>query len=124
MRKHHQRGRRPLAHSSREGGLDAVRLKTRASMQIQNVRLALPGITPGFPKEERMSEHAELPEALQPDPPAPAAKEEKVYPGSLERYRTLRSMREVQEQQGEVDPSLMVCEELAGLAYLIDGIRF
>jgi hypothetical protein len=66
----------------------------------------------------------ELPEALQPDPPAEKKTEEKVYPGSLERYRTLRAMREIQEQQGEVDPSLMVCEELAGLAYLLDGIRY
>jgi hypothetical protein len=73
-----------------------------------------------------MSEqHAELPEALQTDP-EPTRKDENkpVYPGSLDRYRALRSEREASEAHGNYDPAMAICEALEGLAYLLDGIRY
>ncbi len=60
----------------------------------------------------------------------------KIYPGSVERYRELRQQREQQQAQsaqleGQVDgetqnrlTALSVAEELAGLAYILDGIRY
>jgi len=52
----------------------------------------------------------------------------KIYPGSVDRYRFLREKR----QQAETDPkgndnlvaALSIAEELAGLAYILDGIRY
>ena len=68
----------------------------------------------------------ELPEALQPEPEAPV-EAEKQYPGSLTRYRHLRKTRENAEKTA-MGPSelaaLTIAEELAGLAYLLDGIRY
>jgi hypothetical protein len=71
----------------------------------------------------------QLPEALQPEdtqsPQATAEKDNKpVYPGSLERYRTIRKAREILEEEGTLDPLTLIAEELAGLAYLLDGIRY
>lgn len=63
------------------------------------------------------------------------ASNDKTYPGQLSRYNELRVAREVFEQgtgEGEshvpADPavvaSLSIAEELAGLAYILDGIRY
>jgi len=57
-----------------------------------------------------------------------AAEETKVYPGSIERYRFLREKR----QAAETDPkgndtlvaALSIAEEIAGLTYVLDGIRY
>jgi hypothetical protein len=58
-----------------------------------------------------------------------AAKEEKVYPGSLSRYQELREARqaaEASEDQTESERAVVlgVMEELAGLSYILDGIRY
>lgn len=62
--------------------------------------------------------------------------ETKIYPGSVERYRELRKLRESlgSHQDGEsaelhsVDTpayfAAVVAEEMAGLAYILDGIRY
>lgn len=54
------------------------------------------------------------------------AANDKIYPGSLERYRAIRAMREESDAQegSSPNPSLMIAEELAGLAYILDGIRY
>lgn len=53
------------------------------------------------------------------------ASNDKIYPGSVDRYRELRAQREEAQSQGQqVDPALIVAEELAGLAYIADGIRY
>jgi hypothetical protein len=61
-------------------------------------------------------------------------RKEKVYPGGLDRYVALRDAREAQEEALstlDTNPvsdstflALVVAEELAGLAYLLDGIRY
>jgi len=56
----------------------------------------------------------------------------KVYPGSIDRYRELRKMREFlandEAREGGADPQAVlaatIAEELAGLAYILDGIRY
>lgn len=53
----------------------------------------------------------------------------KVYPGGLDRYVELRTKRiEAEHAETQLDPNyliaLTVAEELAGLNYLIDGIRY
>jgi hypothetical protein len=60
----------------------------------------------------------------------------KIYPGSVDRYRELRAAREqTQASFGQLEGSLSgeaqsvltalsVAEELAGLAYILDGIRY
>lgn len=62
--------------------------------------------------------------------------EPKIYPGNLDRYRTLRARREQVEaaaaeagSTGGTSASseiaaLSIAEELAGLAYILDGIRY
>jgi len=63
------------------------------------------------------------------------ADNDKVFPGNIDRYRSLRDARdkfaEQHQQDGAVDPNvfqayvlLNVAEELAGLAYILDGIRY
>lgn len=66
----------------------------------------------------------------------PIQQEQRVYPGSLQRYRDLRFAREAfiaQNTHEELGMSpdalstlvgLSVVEELAGLAYLLDSIRY
>ena len=52
-------------------------------------------------------------------------KEQKVYPGNLSRYSELRKAREEAERQGmSVAGEYVLAEELAGLAYILDGIRY
>lgn len=56
----------------------------------------------------------------------------KIYPGSLDRYRELRANREAFEASNlALDPEhavigagLNIAEQLAGLAYILDGIRY
>jgi hypothetical protein len=56
---------------------------------------------------------------------AAEAQPEKVYPGGLDRYTELRRNRQAREAEGlDDDPGLIIAEELAGLAYLLDGIRY
>jgi len=58
--------------------------------------------------------------------------ETKVYPGSIDRYRELRQAREaLTPAEGEVGgadlhllTAAVIAEELAGLAYILDGIRY
>jgi len=55
--------------------------------------------------------------------------EAKLYPGSIDRYRELRAQREAAQASTDVPDgtavlTLTLCEELAGLAYLLDGIRY
>jgi len=52
--------------------------------------------------------------------------DEKVYPGSLSRYQTLRALREETEESLPMNErvALVIAEELAGLAYILDGIRY
>lgn len=56
--------------------------------------------------------------------------ETKIFPGHIDRYRDLRKLREEQEQKtsGTDDQSeyaaLCIAEELAGLSYILDGIRY
>lgn len=57
--------------------------------------------------------------------------EAKIYPGSIDRYRELRRLREQFEEGGseggERHPlfaAAVIAEELAGLAYILDGIRY
>jgi len=51
----------------------------------------------------------------------------KEYPGQLEDYARIREAREKAEKDG-VDPAtaaaLNIAEQLAGLAYIADGIRY
>lgn len=50
---------------------------------------------------------------------------EKVYPGGLDRYVTLRQARELHEANGGTpEPAWVLAEEMAGLAYILDGIRY
>lgn len=57
-----------------------------------------------------------------------ATDEGKVYPGNLARYRELRAAREALEATESPDPALVqganLVEQLAGLAFILDGIRF
>jgi len=56
----------------------------------------------------------------------------KVYPGNLDRYTELREAREqLQSSTGPEDVANLnlllaatIAEELAGLAYILDGIRY
>jgi hypothetical protein len=53
-----------------------------------------------------------------------AKSEEKVYPGNLARYV---EMREVRSSMDVSDPNFfaaVIAEELTGLAYILDGIRY
>lgn len=63
--------------------------------------------------------------------------EPKIYPGSLDRYRDLRKLREEIESvpdaggrpgsRGENQQAYLlasIAEEFAGLAYILDGIRY
>jgi hypothetical protein len=53
------------------------------------------------------------------------ASNDKIYPGSIDRYRELRAAREeAQASNQPVDPAMVLAEELAGLAYIGDGIRY
>jgi len=53
-----------------------------------------------------------------------AEQDKKIFPGGIDRYR------ELQEAASKVDPAdpqfagLVVAAELAGLAYIADGIRY
>lgn len=60
---------------------------------------------------------------------------QKLYPGSIDRYRALRTLRastpvyesDEAKEQGETNSNyvlLTIAEELAGLAYILDGIRY
>jgi hypothetical protein len=59
-----------------------------------------------------------------------AKSEEKVYPGNLARYVELRNRRLVLEDTGlgagsaEGYAAACIAEELAGLSYILDGIRY
>lgn len=59
-----------------------------------------------------------------------ASEEKKVYPGSLDRYSELREKRIEAETSPDAQEiastvaALSVAEELAGLAYILDGIRY
>jgi len=49
----------------------------------------------------------------------------KEYPGQLADYAELRGLRkEAQANNDPSTPALMVAEQLAGLAYILDGIRY
>lgn len=59
----------------------------------------------------------------------------KIYPGNIDRYRGLRNLRaatpiygsDKDKENGVVNPQhvgLCIAEELAGLAYILDGIRY
>ncbi len=60
--------------------------------------------------------------------------ETKIYPGSIERYRELRKLREFLGQDGEGNDgkgsdsqaylAATIAEEMAGLSYILDGIRY
>ena len=59
--------------------------------------------------------------------------EPKVYPGSIERYRELRKQREFIAKNAESEDApgdsqayfaAVLAEEIAGLAYILDGIRY
>jgi hypothetical protein len=53
------------------------------------------------------------------------ATNDKIYPGNVDRYRELRAAREEAQAKGEqTDPALVLAEELAGIAYIADGIRY
>jgi hypothetical protein len=54
---------------------------------------------------------------------------DKIYPGSIEHYRSIRAQREAleaSEDQTERERAVFVgvLEEMAGLSYILDGIRF
>jgi len=51
-------------------------------------------------------------------------KQEKVYPGNIGRYNELRAAREALDPSDPNFFAAVVCEELAGLAYILDGIRY
>lgn len=74
------------------------------------------------PKEDEMSEGAT--EQAQ----AEAAEKRKLYPGQLAEYARLREVREnVQNDEGHdlnLVVGLVIAEQLAGLNYILDGIRF
>lgn len=61
-----------------------------------------------------------------------ADQDTKLYPGSVERYRALREKREsLTPADGEENVENLnlllaatIAEELAGLAYILDGIRY
>lgn len=61
-----------------------------------------------------------------------ASEEKKVYPGNLDRYNQLRELRLAAESSDTEDGptmteqlvALSIAEELAGLAYILDGIRY
>lgn len=63
-----------------------------------------------------------------------AENNEKVYPGNLDRYTALRAQREALETAPEAVTSMpdypvrlalvTIAEELAGLSYISDGIRY
>lgn len=56
-----------------------------------------------------------------------ASEEQKIYPGSVERYRALREARleaETKDETPELTVARQIAEELAGLAYILDGIRY
>lgn len=61
--------------------------------------------------------------------------DQKIYPGNLERYRDLRKLREeaevgvsgdegIQPTPPQEYAALCIAEELAGLSYILDGIRY
>jgi hypothetical protein len=56
--------------------------------------------------------------------------EDKIYPGSIEHYRMLREVRERTAPAAEGDTptelflAAVIAENLAGLAYILDGIRY
>lgn len=58
-----------------------------------------------------------------------AASDDKVYPGSIDSFRELRQLREglAEPTTGEEMRDLLaahIAENLAGLAYILDGIRY
>lgn len=59
---------------------------------------------------------------------APAQEDTRIYPGGVERYRAARKLREELETGENVPQSdylaAAIVEELAGLAYILDGIRY
>lgn len=77
-------------------------------------------------QEVYMSEHE------QEQTPAPAEPAPKIYPGNIDRYKTLRGQRETlgasldfdDPAQAQVFVGLVIAEELAGLSYILDGIRY
>jgi hypothetical protein len=53
------------------------------------------------------------------------AQDEKVnYPGRLDQYHALRDLREGTQVNDVNFAGLAVAEQLAGLAYILDGIRY
>jgi len=53
-----------------------------------------------------------------------ASEEAKVYPGNLERWKSLRAAAEAQPENSFEKHAANVAAELAGLAYILDGIRY
>lgn len=51
-------------------------------------------------------------------------KQEKVYPGNIGRYLALREARESLMQGDPNFFAACIAEELAGLAYILDGVRY
>jgi hypothetical protein len=51
-------------------------------------------------------------------------KTEKVYPGNLARYVELRETRNTLDPSDPNFFAACVAEELAGLSYILDGIRY
>lgn len=56
--------------------------------------------------------------------------DDKIYPGSIDHYRMLREVRErlTPAAEGDVPTELflaaVIAENLAGLSYILDGIRY
>lgn len=50
--------------------------------------------------------------------------DKKVYPGQLARYTELRELRAAAEKNSPEELYLTIAEELAGLSYIMDGIRY
>jgi hypothetical protein len=71
-------------------------------------------------KEAEMAEHDEQNEK--------ETKKDKVYPGQLDDFLALREARQAAQATDNVDAShvigLAVAEQLAGLNYILDGIRY
>jgi hypothetical protein len=52
-------------------------------------------------------------------------KREKVYPGGIDRYNEVRAKRlAIQDQDSEFAVQVAILEELVGLNYILDGIRY
>jgi hypothetical protein len=51
-------------------------------------------------------------------------KEPKVYPGNIARYNELREMRTSLDPSDPNYFAAVLCEELSGLSYILDGIRY